>query len=114
MPFLCSHPKADYATLRFMKGLDHASYLKSLARELVTLTEERSDLKVELAALKKGKKTSAGAARQKAIHKRVKELSQGIEALINDIGQPPPWNLEGESLSTRPRRSTCRTAACGL
>ncbi len=80
-----------------MKGLDHASYLKSLAAELVTLTEERSALKAELGALKKAKKAAARLARQKAVNKRIKDLTQGIEALMNDIGQPPPRRIERRS-----------------
>jgi hypothetical protein len=77
-----------------MKGLDHASYLKSLARELVILAEERVTHKVELSTLKKAKKSAAGTTRQKAIAKRVKELSQAIDGLVNDIGQPPPRRIE--------------------
>jgi len=78
-----------------MKGLDHASYLKSLARELVTLAEERTVRQSELAALKKGKKkTTAAKTRQKAVSKRIKELTQTIDALVIDIGQPPPRRIE--------------------
>jgi hypothetical protein len=77
-----------------MKGLDHASYLKTLAGELVTISEERAAHKAELSALKKARKTTAGASRQKAVAKRIKELTQAIEELVNDIGQPPPRGIE--------------------
>ena len=77
-----------------MKGLDHASYLKTLAVELVTLAEERVAHKAELSTLKKARKTAAGSARQKVVAKRIKELSQAIDGLVNDIGQPPPRGME--------------------
>ena len=77
-----------------MKGLDHASYLKSLAGELVTLAEERVAHKAKLSTLKKARKSSGGAARQKAVAKRIKELTQAIDGLVNDIGQPPPRQIE--------------------
>ena len=43
-----------------MKGLDHASHLKSLAQELIELAEKRAVLKAELAVAKKTKKTLSG------------------------------------------------------
>lgn len=91
MPLYIICPRAPGFVINFrsMKGLDHASYLKSLARELVTLAEESVARKADLSALKKARKSSAGAARQKALGKRIKELSQAMEALVDDIGQPP-------------------------
>lgn len=77
-----------------MKGLDHASHLKSLAQELIALAEKRTALKAELAASKKGRKNPSATSRQKGLHKKVKELSQGIESLVAEIGQPPPRKLE--------------------
>jgi hypothetical protein len=77
-----------------MKGLDHAIHLKSLAQELITLAEKRAALKAELAAAKKSRKTAAGASRQKALAKQIKELSSAIDASVNEIGQPPPRRME--------------------
>jgi len=77
-----------------MKGLDHASYLRSLAQELIAITEKRTLLKSALAANKKERKNSAAVARQKELSKQITQLSKGIASLVDEIGQPPPRKLE--------------------
>ncbi|MBI4164263.1 MAG: hypothetical protein HY508_00845 [Acidobacteria bacterium] len=77
-----------------MKGLDHASHQKLLAQELIKLSEERAALKLELAAVKKGRKSAAAASRQRSLAKQIKELSSAMDATVHDIGQPPPRQLE--------------------
>ena len=80
--------------LRGMKGLDHASHLKTLAQELIVLAEKRALLKTDLAAAKKTKKSKAAASRKKALTKQDKELSARIAELLDQIGQPTPRKIE--------------------
>ena len=77
-----------------MKGLDHASHLKSLAQELIELAEKRAVLKAELAVAKKTKKRPAAASRRKSLTKQIKAISPRIGALVDEIGQPPPRKIE--------------------
>ena len=77
-----------------MKGLDHASHLKSLAQELIALAEERTALKAELAAAKKLRKGDSRNPKQMALRKQIRGFSGKMEALVNEIGQPPPRKLE--------------------
>jgi hypothetical protein len=77
-----------------MTGLDHASHLKMLAQELIALAEKRAALKAELAVAKRDRKSATALARQKALAKQIKEVSPAIDALLNEIGQPPPRGME--------------------
>lgn len=77
-----------------MKGLAHASHLKSLAQELLELAEKRAVLKARLAAVKEAKKGPAAASRQRALTKQIKAITPRIGALLNEIGQPPPRRIE--------------------
>jgi len=76
-----------------MRGLDHASQLKSLSQELVEVAQKRASLKAELALLKKTRKGQA-TAKQKNLKNRIKQLSRRIDDLLNTIGQPPPRRME--------------------
>lgn len=77
-----------------MKGIDHASYLKAVAQELIGLVEKRALLKGDLAAVRKSRKGPRAAAREKALTKQIKALSPRIQAMLDEIGQPPPRRIE--------------------
>lgn len=77
-----------------MKGLDHASHLKSLAQELITLAEKRAALKGELAAAKKGRKGESRNPQQRSLRKQIGDLAGRLDALVDEIGQPPPRQIE--------------------
>jgi hypothetical protein len=77
-----------------MKGLDHASQLRSLSEELIDLVEKRAGLKAELAALKKTRTGDARSPQQRNLKKRIRDLSGKIEGLVDSIGQPPPRRME--------------------
>jgi hypothetical protein len=77
-----------------MKGMDHASQLRSLSQELIAFAEQRGGLKAELAGLKKARKGDSSTAKQKDLKSRIKDLSGRIEALVDIIGQPPPRRME--------------------
>ena len=77
-----------------MKGLDHASHLKSLAEELITLAEKRASLKAELTGAKKARIADSRSPQQRSLRKQIRDLAGKIEALVDEIGQPPPRRLE--------------------
>ena len=77
-----------------MKGLDRASHLKDLSKELVELAEKRAALKGELTLLKKPGKSRSSTTKQNDLKKKIKLLTGRIEALVDAIGQPPPRRME--------------------
>jgi hypothetical protein len=77
-----------------MKGLDHASQLRSLSQELIELAERRAGLKAEHAALKRARKGDSRSAQQRNLRKRIREISGRIAALVDAIAQPPPRRME--------------------
>lgn len=77
-----------------MKGLDHATHLKVLAQELINLAEKRAALKAELALAKKARKGDSRNPQQMALRKQIRGLSGKMDALVDEIGQPPPRRIE--------------------
>jgi len=77
-----------------MKGLDHATHLQEVARELVEVAEKRAAVKADSAALRKARKSESIQARQKRLKKQLQELTGRIDALVERIGQPPPRRIE--------------------
>lgn len=77
-----------------MKGIDLASHLKAVAQELIALAEKRAYLKGELAAAKKSRKGPGATSREKALTKQIKALAPRIQAMVDEIGQPPPRRIE--------------------
>jgi hypothetical protein len=77
-----------------MKGLDHATHLRELSKQLVEIAEKRAGLKAEAAALRKARKNDANVARLKELKARIQELSRKMDVLVDKIGQPPPRRME--------------------
>ncbi len=92
MPIYCNISRTNarlYVKLRGMKGLDLASHLKTVAQELIALAEKRAILKCELTAARKSRKGPGAASREKALTKQIRALSPRIQAMVDEIGQPP-------------------------
>ncbi len=76
-----------------MSGLDQASHLEGLAKELVEAAEKRAVLKMEAATSRKGR-AAKSAVHRKKVKREIQQLSQQIDDLIREIAQPPPRRME--------------------
>jgi hypothetical protein len=77
-----------------MSGIDHASHLEGLAKELVGAAEKRAALKAQVAPSRKGRATVKSAVHRKKIKQEIQQLSRLIDDLIREIAQPPPRRME--------------------
>lgn len=73
-----------------MSGIDHASHLEGLSKDLVVAAEKRATLKAQVAAFRKSRATAKISDQQKKIKREIQVLSQRIDDLIKQIAQPPP------------------------
>ena len=77
-----------------MNGNEYSEHLQELSRQLVDAAEKRAVLRVELAALKKGRKTSRIDEKGKRVKVEVQRLSRTIEKIMAEIAQPIPRKIE--------------------
>ncbi|MGH6628465.1 MAG: PilZ domain-containing protein [Burkholderiales bacterium] len=77
-----------------MNGNEYAEHLQELSRQLVEAAEKRAVLRVELAALKKARKTSRVDEKRKKIKLEVQRLSRTVEEIMAEIAQPIPRKME--------------------
>ena len=77
-----------------MSGIDHASHLQDLSKELVGAAEKRAALKAQVAASKKGRAAAKSSDHLKKIKREIQQLSRRIDDLISEIAQPPPRRME--------------------
>ena len=77
-----------------MSGIDHASHLEGLSKDLVVAAEKRATLKAQVAAFRKSRATAKISDQQKKIKREIQQLSRRIEDVINEIAQPPPRRTE--------------------
>ena len=77
-----------------MSGIDQASHLEGLAKELVEAAEKRAALRIEAATSRKGRAAAKSADRRKKVKREIQQLSRQIDDLIRDIAQPPPRRME--------------------
>jgi hypothetical protein len=77
-----------------MSGIDQASHLEGLAKELVGAVEKRAALKMQVTAPGKGRAAAKSADHRKKIKREIQQLSRQIDDLIREIAQPPPRRME--------------------
>ena len=77
-----------------MNGQEYAEHLQELSRQLVDAAEKRAMLKVELAAVKRGRKTVRADENRKKLKLEVQRLSRQIEEIMAEIAQPTPRKME--------------------
>lgn len=77
-----------------MNGNEYAEHLLELSRQLVDAAEKRAVLKVDLAAVKKSRKTIRTDEKRKKLKLEVQRLSRQIEEIMAEIGQPIPRKIE--------------------
>ena len=77
-----------------MNGNEYSEHLQDLSRQLVEAAEKRAVLRVELAVLKKGRKTNRIDVKRKRVKVEVQRLSRTIEEIMAEIAQPIPRKIE--------------------
>ena len=77
-----------------MNGNEYAERLLELSRQLVDAAEQRAVLKVDLAAVKKNRKTIRTDEKRKKLKLEVQRLSRQIEEIMAEIGQPIPRKID--------------------
>lgn len=77
-----------------MNGQEYAEHLQGLSRQLVDAAEKRAVLKVDLAAVKKSRKTIRTDEKRKKLKLEVQRLSRKIEGIMAEIAQPIPRKIE--------------------
>jgi uncharacterized protein YukE len=77
-----------------MSGIDHASHLEGLSKELVGAAERRAALKAQVAASRQGRAAAKSAVQRKKVKQEIQQLSRRIDDLIREIAQPPPRRME--------------------
>jgi hypothetical protein len=77
-----------------MAGIDQASQLTQLCKQLVVAAEKRARLKLQSAALGKTGKKGKPSNKKSNLDRRIRQLTRTIADLTMSIAAPPPRRVE--------------------